>query len=143
MEDITGILKSPNTHEGTVAPLTRHSPPTLEPPSSDPQPAPRPQQVPAPTAPIDTAKVALLYNITTQKLNYITVTELYTLSTNKTVGHTYIPIWARKLNIHTGCKGIGSGGHLEARPVWLPCYVVFWRIFGWWPIMWLVEGEEV
>ncbi|KAF8850364.1 hypothetical protein BDZ45DRAFT_195513 [Acephala macrosclerotiorum] len=120
---------------------TRH-PPTA-PPTSDPQPVPKPEPFPAPTTLVDTAKVALLYNVTTQKLNYITVTELYTLSIRKRVAHTYVPIWTRRVNIHTGCKGLGSDRHLKLNLVWLPCYVVFWRVFGWWPIMWLVEGEEV
>ncbi|KAE8451446.1 hypothetical protein EG329_004075 [Mollisiaceae sp. DMI_Dod_QoI] len=137
MEDITGILTKPSIEERKMLHSSHDPPPTL--PISEAKAAP-----PAgPSATTDPVETTLLFNITTQKLTYITMTELRALSAIKRVSSIYIPMWAHKLDIYTGGEGLGTSGCLSAGTVRLPLYVMFWRLFGWWERVWLVEGEEV
>jgi hypothetical protein len=113
------------------------------PPPGFPTLEPEPKVLPAPPTKLDNLTPTLLYNITTKMLAYITMAQLYELPSNKRVHSTYVPMWTRRMDIVTGARGIGTSGHKLAGTLWLPSLVVFWRLLGWYSVLWLIEGEDV
>ena len=87
----------------------------------------------------NSAKTALLFNLSTQKLSYISLLELEHLKSRKRVWSIEVPPYRRKVDIHVADTLMGEG---YWGSVWLPVKVVLGRFVGWWDRVYVAEGLQ-
>jgi hypothetical protein len=87
----------------------------------------------------NSANTVLLFNLSTQKLSYISLLELEHLKGRKRVWSIEVPPYKMKVDIHVAETLMGEG---YWGSVWLPVKVVLGRFVGWWDRVYIVEGVQ-
>jgi hypothetical protein len=87
----------------------------------------------------NSANTVLLFNLSTQKLTYVSLLELEHLKTQKRVWSIKVPPGKRKVDTHVADTLLGEG---YWGSVWLPVKVVLGRLVGWWDRVYVAEGLQ-